>query len=181
MDKKILRFASPTISGIKTGNLFKVYISEYDDLDNTLLRYNNLLNTYGIYLLKIYNTDIYALIYIFRINHLKNDLFDKKIKEFLISYGYNYSSISTIISSLKNNFYRNSHIPHEVGLFLGYPLEDVIGFITNKGKNYKISGYWKVYGDPIKYGKIFENYKKCRDNNLLLYDIGFPLESLIYS
>ena len=80
MDKKILRFASPTISGIKTGNLFKVYISEYDDLDNTLLRYNNLLNTYGIYLLKIYNTDIYALIYIFRINYLKNDLYDKKIK-----------------------------------------------------------------------------------------------------
>ena len=35
--------------------------------------------------------------------------------------------------------------PHEIGLFLGYPFEDVMGFIENKGENYLCSGCWKVY------------------------------------
>lgn len=36
--------------------------------------------------------------------------------------------------------------PHEVGFFLGYPAEDVVGFIRNKGQNFKFCGRWKVYG-----------------------------------
>ena len=35
--------------------------------------------------------------------------------------------------------------PHEIGLLLGYPPEDVSGFIENGGKNFLCSGYWKVY------------------------------------
>ena len=35
--------------------------------------------------------------------------------------------------------------PHEIGLFLGYPAEDVAGFISHKGHDFCYSGYWKVY------------------------------------
>ena len=31
--------------------------------------------------------------------------------------------------------------PHEIGLLLGYPVEDVLGFIRHQGKNYLYTGY----------------------------------------
>ncbi len=51
--------------------------------------------------------------------------------------------------------------PHEIGLFLGYPSEDVLGFIRNRAGNSKMTGAWKVYGDKEKAERIFEKYRKC--------------------
>lgn len=47
--------------------------------------------------------------------------------------------------------------PHEMGLLLGYPPEDVKGFIHNQGKNYLYSGYWKVYDRPHEKSGCFRN------------------------
>ena len=33
--------------------------------------------------------------------------------------------------------------PHEIGVFLGYPLTDVVGFIENQGRNFTCCGCWK--------------------------------------
>ena len=57
-----------------------------------------------------------------------------------------------------------SDFPHEVGLFLGYPVWDVKGFIEHKGQQYKLCGYWKVYDDVPGALCKFEEYdwiKKC--------------------
>ena len=50
-----------------------------------------------------------------------------------------------------------------VFLFLGYPLDDVAGFIEQKGKNYKCCGIWKVYGDEHKSRMTFQKLKKCSE------------------
>lgn len=52
--------------------------------------------------------------------------------------------------------------PHEIGLFLGYPLEDVKGFIENKADSSKCSGCWKVYGNEQKALKLFEKYENVQ-------------------
>lgn len=52
--------------------------------------------------------------------------------------------------------------PHEIGIFLGYPLEDVDGFITHQGENCKLCGCWKVYGNVEQARRTFANYEKCR-------------------
>ena len=52
--------------------------------------------------------------------------------------------------------------PHEIGLFLGYPPEDVLKYYVKKGKDYLFSGYWKVYTNPEKAIKTFELYDECR-------------------
>ena len=49
---------------------------------------------------------------------------------------------------------------------MGYPLEDVQGFIRNKGKNYLYSGYWKVYGDVEKAIQLFQSYDRARKQML---------------
>ena len=80
MDEKIIKYASPTLSGLKTGNLFKIYIDKYYPLESILFNYNNLFNPYNIYLYKVYETEKYALIYIFRIDFLKKVLYNKNVK-----------------------------------------------------------------------------------------------------
>ncbi len=47
-------------------------------------------------------------------------------------------------------------------MFLGYPPEDVCGFINNSGSGYKCVGCWKAYGDANKAKKTFDKYERCR-------------------
>lgn len=51
--------------------------------------------------------------------------------------------------------------PHEIGLFLGYPSEDVNGFIKYGADKAKCVGAWRVYGDEEAAKKKFALYKKC--------------------
>ncbi len=50
--------------------------------------------------------------------------------------------------------------PHEIGLFLGYPPEDVYGFIHAR-LGAKCCGCWKVYGDVDAARRTFAKYRKC--------------------
>ena len=53
--------------------------------------------------------------------------------------------------------------PHEIGIFLDYPLCDVRGFIENKAQNFKLVGTWKVYGDPEEAQLRFRRFRSCTD------------------
>lgn len=65
--------------------------------------------------------------------------------------------LSCLIGRLRNN----ADFPHEVGLFLGYPPEDVRGFIENRASGFKLIGCWKVYGDVDAARKKFESFESC--------------------
>ena len=70
------------------------------------------------------------------------------------------------------NIGENNEFPHEIGIFLDYPLGDVIGFIVNQGRNFKCAGCWKVYCDECACRKTFAKYKKCRDVYVRLWQQG---------
>lgn len=72
----------------------------------------------------------------------------------------------------------DSEFPHEVGLFLSYPPEDVKGFINNEAANYKYIGLWKVYGDEEGAKRTFARYKKCTELYCKLWQSGSSLEQL---
>jgi hypothetical protein len=58
------------------------------------------------------------------------------------------------LSCLKKRF-AGPGFPHEVGIFLGYPLEDVICFSAGRSSPYACRGYWKVYRRPEKAERTF--------------------------
>lgn len=62
--------------------------------------------------------------------------------------------------------------PHEIGVFLGYPVEDVVGFIENAGQNCKCCGCWKVYCDECTAMRTFAKFRKCRDVYKRLWQEG---------
>lgn len=68
--------------------------------------------------------------------------------------------------------------PHEIGLFLGYPPEDVCGFIENRAGGYKCVGEWKVYGDADKAKEIFAKYRKCTEVYCAQFAQGKSIERL---
>ena len=63
------------------------------------------------------------------------------------------------MAQLQTRLREQGGFPHEIGLFLGYPLGDVAGFIRNRGKNCKCSGCWKVYCNELEAQKRFARYK----------------------
>ena len=66
-----------------------------------------------------------------------------------------------------------------MGVLLGYPIEDVTGFIENKGKNYLYSGYWKVYGNVQEKIRLFEGFQEAKERLIRLLDSGFSMEWII--
>ena len=51
--------------------------------------------------------------------------------------------------------------PHEVGIFLGYPLWDIRAFMQNPRREAKLTGYWKVYYKVEKARAQFQKYDRC--------------------
>lgn len=98
----------------------------------------------------------------YRVKKLEEDLKKNEVSKFLRENGYKETCVNYAISLLKKRLMDLKAFPHEIGVFLGYPIEDVIGFINNKGCNFKCCGYWKVYGDKEKAIKEFARYDKCR-------------------
>ena len=101
------------------------------------------------------------MIYVYRPEKLNADMQNGKNKKFLNSIGYRGTTNDELINELSARVYSCGGFPHEIGLFLGYPIDDVISFIENKGKNFKCCGCWKVYHDEDNAKKTFEKYKKC--------------------
>lgn len=66
--------------------------------------------------------------------------------------------------------------PHELGIFLGYPAEDVAGFIVNQGKNALYTGYWKVYRNLPKKLEIFKRYEEAQRELLRAVEKGTHLK-----
>ncbi len=68
--------------------------------------------------------------------------------------------------------------PHEIGFFLGYPTEDVLGFIAHEGRDYLAVGPWKVYANLAQALATFDRYKRCTEAYSRVYQRGCRLSRL---
>lgn len=71
------------------------------------------------------------------------------------------------------------NFPHEIGIFLGYPLEDVILFEKQNGKNCKYCGCWKSYSNAEEAKSCCCKYKQCSEFCLAGYKNGLPIQQVI--
>lgn len=172
LDKYLVRHCSPTLASLKIANLFTYKYICKDELNKQLNEWNESLKNRGIKLFVLKNKDNTALIYVYREKLLNQELKKNSIKLFLYRYGYNDFDIHTVLQKLKSRIINSKDFPHEIGVFLGYPLEDVIGFIENKGENSICVGCWKVYFNECEAIKVFTKYKRCTDLYVRLWNEG---------
>ena len=116
--------------------------------------------------MKLYTGKNDSVSIIFNREKLEKSLLDEENRKFIKQYGYEDFSVNSVIEKLAGRYTEfkegRAKFPHEMGIVLGYPLEDVSGFIENNGKNYLYSGYWKVYKNAEEKIQLFKIYKDIK-------------------
>ena len=181
-EEVLLRHCAPTLAGIKTGSLFSCRYESREEVREDLRSLNRLLNRKGLRMIPLkYMPENRVLLYIYRPKMLSQDLESPQNCVLLKECGYKNSCESQCICTLIRHLNESGTFPHEIGLFLGYPPEDVRGFIDNRGKNSKYTGTWKVYGDVESSKRKFEQYRKCTEAFCRAGKKGVRLSQLIQS
>ena len=176
-DEILIKQCSPTLAGIKTANLFPVDYNTETELIEDLRNLNKRLYSKGISIIPVKYKNHKALIYAYRPGKLKMDLSAPLTQKILFALGYPVNSPQKCIAKLMGKLRTNEAFPHEIGLFLGYPPEDVRGFIENKDEC-KAVGFWKVYTNVEKAETTFNLYRKCFGVYYDCWKNGFNIERL---
>ncbi len=173
-EQKLAYHTAPALIGIKPANLFSVCKDEISDEE--IEKFNEKAACKNLKARVICECDNRRLIMLYNVSRLQKQLYSNQRILILKQYGYKKSmSLDEMLERISERISKSSSFPHEIGIFLGYPIEDVCGFIENSGGNFKFCGYWKVYGDVEKARRTFENYDKCRTFLCNKLDEGFDI------
>ncbi len=160
-EEQVIRNCAPTLAGLKTGNLFSCDCDCPESALAFVRSMNRRLGKKGIRFLPLRFTKGKALFYLFRPARLRKDLSCDVAKSLLDQRGYRTEKCECCVADLARKLQEQEDFPHEIGLFLGYPVEDVCGFIENGACGHKCVGCWKVYGDEVAAQKTFARFKHC--------------------
>lgn len=171
----LIRHCAPTLAGIKPGNLFNIEIHCEPELAHTLQTFNADLNPKGVYVTCLRYRHARALLYVYRPRLLMDDFAEPERRAFLIQKGYDPDHLAHALAHLAARLQDSDAFPHEIGLFLGYPLADVKAFIADQGKNSTCVGYWRVYTNAPKAEAIFDRYRQCTNTFCARHAAGCSL------
>ena len=163
---------APVLAGLKISNLLNIHKAKVCILKKLLK------GTKLSYFVLLENANRVAIL-IYQSNALYQYLMLPEVSKFLKREGYNVNDVQEMFVLLsyryKQYMYQKKDFPHEMGLFLGYPLEDVQGFIQNEGKSFLCSGYWKVYKDKETKMRLFRQYEQAKEWMILFVSNGVDL------
>ncbi|MCQ2513945.1 MAG: DUF3793 family protein [Ruminococcus sp.] len=174
----IIKHCSPTLAGLKTGNLFSTAYVSRSDTEDYINKLNAIFSSKGVRVIPLKFGNGRALIYVYRPAMLARDLSNEYVCCLLKTQGYCCFDAVSCLKKLSQRIKCCKEFPHEIGLFLGYPPEDVCGFMLYKGNYCKCSGYWKVYGNEETAVKLFQKFKKCSDIYYAKWLQGTPIQKL---
>ncbi|MDY6329856.1 MAG: DUF3793 family protein [Lachnospiraceae bacterium] len=167
---------APLITGLKVSNLLIIPKGNEEVV-------KRILNRTGISYYRLIQTRTKTTFLLFRRNELEEFLSDENVKNVFIRAGYKSLQIGKILRtfSLRYEAYMqgDKSFPHEMGLLLGYPVEDVVGFVENNGKNFLYSGYWKVYENQKAKVKLFDKFKVAEETLIHLLSNGLSMSDII--
>lgn len=160
--RKLAYHTAPTLLGIKCASLVSFSSAEFD-IDFHAAYFNRRTAEKGLKCMVLCGCKNRVLMLVYSEKLLKKRLADNAVRSVLAEYGYakNYS-LEECLERLSARILESETFPHEIGIFLGYPVEDVVGFIENKGENFKLCGAWKVYGSVENAKRTFADYDRCR-------------------
>lgn len=177
-EEMILRHCAPTLAGIKTGSLFRCAYTSPVQLREELRRLNRSLTGKGLRVMPLQMGERTALIYVYRPAQLRDDLACHDAATLLEQQGYRRDDPGRCVAQLMGRLRQTEgEFPHEIGLFLGYPPEDVRGFMEDSTAC-KHVGVWKVYGDEKAARRLFARYRRCTAAFLQRHSRGHSLERL---
>ena len=175
---------APVLAGLKPAGLFRYGTQDPADLARRVCSWNGQLGPKGLAVRVLQGRPGigWYLVYVYRKSKLAQLLADREIQAFLLQEGYQLprdpADCGGWLTQLSHRLCSQDTFPHEIGVFLGYPLTDVVGFIQNRGKNFTFCGYWKAYGDPQAAQRQYAQLRKCTAVYLRLFHSGTPIQKL---
>ena len=163
-EEALIEHCSPTLAGVKPASLFRFCPRDSALFARRFLALRQQFAARGLRLVILKGcrrTGSY-LLYLYRERDLAEVLGRREHRDFLRAMGYTpWEAPGDCLRQLAARLCLEEEFPHEIGVFLGYPLDDVKGFIRHKGRDYTFCGCWKCYGDPQAARRRFERYHRC--------------------
>ena len=167
--------AAPVLKGIKIANLILILTGREDS-------FYPLVTELGLSAFKLGTVDEKTVFLLYRRKMLEKYLRIEDNLSFLRKMGYEENDLYLMLKKLSERYLdctlRGEQFPHEMGIFLGYPLDDVQAFIQNKGRNYLLVGHWMVYFDLEAKKRIFESYDRAQEEMFRQMAKGHGLKEL---
>jgi len=176
----LVRQCAPTLAGMKPGSIFCFNHSPLEVSRQKVCQWNKQLEPFGltVQILLERPGSSSVIVFVYRHDCLEQMLSDDAYQSFLAQAGYERTNLDGLLEQLSYRLRTQPEFPHEIGVFLGYPLRDVIGFIENHGRNFTCCGFWKSYGDPAEMQVCFACYRRCIQTYVAMFEQGIPIERL---
>ena len=173
LERLLANHCAPVLCRKKTANL----VAAGQELAAYL---PEVLDGSGISWTKLCSCRKYCHLLFYDRERLESYLNREEHRRFLQACGYGDRKLPEQLLLLAERYERyqkkGGEFPHEIGLFLEYPLEDIEGFILHQGKDALECGYWKVYGNVERAREIFRLYDSLRQTLTALVAAGFSLK-----
>lgn len=167
---------APVIAGIKISNLL---IIKTETLFPAL---DILKSSHFCHFLLRKDIDKTAIL-LYNPEKLQEYLKQDKVAALLRQLGYEDCSLGQVLSVFRmrylNYMEHPQEFPHEMGVLLGYPIEDVTGFMQNEGRNFLYTGYWKVYENLAEKIQLFRSYELVKEQQVQMIAEGVEMAEII--
>lgn len=178
LENQLVLQCAPLITGLRISNLLIIRRCYLQDL-------NHLLEGSCIRMRILYAESEKLTILLYHFNLLSSYMAVEKVREFLKMEGYEELDVEAILIKFTRRYhdYREGgrEFPHELGLLLGYPFEDVEGYIRNDGKNFLYIGYWKVYANVPAKRDVFRMFEMATERLLGMRQRGISVQDIVIS
>lgn len=148
------RHCGVTFAGLKIASLVSLRKGEEDVIQTLSRRFAGK----GFAFILLREDEERLLVYICHRARLTKYLFSPDVRAFLARFGYEYGSAEEALEQLMRRV--KGEFPHEIGVFLGYPLADVRGFLRDPN-SCVLCGCWKVYENADEAARTFERFRRC--------------------
>lgn len=182
--RELLRFlllkTAAVRSGVKPGELLRVqhcYKSRNSEGFNFCLYRADILETLKLNYLELRVEPESSLILFYHHETMAKTLSDTKNLSLLSTLGYPAGcDMDDLLAFLRERF-AVEKIPHEVGVFIGYPLKDVKGFMEKLPRTPVHRGDWTVFGDAAESLEKMSLYRKAEEFAGKILDVCEDLQT----
>ncbi|MCR5046842.1 MAG: DUF3793 family protein [Treponema sp.] len=185
IDQIMIQCGAPSLCKIKPANMFSIQMNICSI--EQMSKWKKEFAAQGINFSLLRSSENSFLVFVYNFAWIQALLKDRRINNYLKNKNYPVQEgakavLNELLFRLNQASAKNgSSFPHEVGIFLGYPLLDVAAFERSCGQGEAERGIWKSYTDSSEARRTWALYKECANFCVEHYKVGLKVPQIVNS
>jgi hypothetical protein len=168
----------PTLMGVKPMHIL-CFRKDFKFVDRLLADLEMLFASHeSIRYRLVYSRNNSIKVIVYHLETMTRLLEDQRVLRFLTSRGFSAEMTAEDYMDHLHHCLIDNRLPEEYGVFFGYPLKDVMGFIGHPSLKHVKTTAWKVYGDPTLSDRLFDQFQRAEEKILRLCQT-LPLHAVV--